>query len=334
MNKYTLIDLFAGIGGIRKGFESAGYFETVFANDNDKHACDVYDLNFPKGPPINREDIWTVLDENSLPLRFDMLVAGFPCQAFSMAGSRNGFEDERGTLFFAIEKILHKYRPKVFLLENVKHLVNHDNKKTFQIIKDILEVKLEYNVSYAVLNSLNFGVPQNRERIYIVGFSDRKAKSRFDFIDFTNRKKASKGIGPLLDETVSDKYYLSHKYLTGLKNHRKRHEEKGHGFGFNILSKKDNAFALVCGGMGRERNLVRGKKPVNDFILRGSKQVKLNSEYIRKLTATECARLQGFPKSFKLNIPDTQAYKLISNAVTIPVIREIAKKVYSALECE
>ncbi len=321
--KYKTIDLFAGIGGIRRGFEETGYFNSVYSNDIDKSACDVYDMNY--SGKIDRRDIWEVLATNNLPT-FDILLAGFPCQAFSIAGTKKGFYDERGTLFFAIEKIIEKHKPKAFLLENVKNLVSHDEKRTFRVIMDALENKLGYSVKAAVLNSSNFGVPQNRERIYIVGF-----KKKVDF-NFPKGRCYEKGIKSILEKKVDLKYYLSDVYLKGLRRHRKRHESKGHGFGYCVLDYKQNAYALVCGGMGRERNLVKDKVLKVRYRMVGSRKMKLNNEGLRKLTPRECAKLQGFKKSFKLYPTDTQAYKQLSNSVTVPVIKAIAKKMYNVLE--
>ena len=320
--KYKIIDLFAGIGGIRLGFERMGKFISVYSNDNDKYACDTYDMNF-KGE-IDRRNIWEVLATNRIP-SFDVLLAGFPCQAFSIAGNKKGFYDERGTLFFAVEKIIDRYRPKAFLLENVKNLKSHDEGMTFKVIMDILQNKLGYHVNYAILNSSNFGVPQKRERIYIVGFRKKTA------FEFPEGNKFTKGIKAILEKKVDNKYYLSETYLKGLKRHRERHERKGHGFGYNVLERNRNAFALVCGGMGRERNLVKDRRPKERYKYTNGK-IKLNGEGIRKLTPRECARLQGFPDSFKLNKSDTQAYKQISNSVTVNVIEAIAKRIYKTME--
>ena len=323
MNKYKTIDLFAGIGGIRLGFEQTGKFTTIFSNDIDRFACYTYNANF-KNPEIDNRDIWEILATDKLK-PFDLLLAGFPCQAFSLAGGKKGFSDERGTVFFAIEKILEKYKPKAFLLENVKNLINHDKKKTFAVIKDTLEKKLNYHLFYKILNSADFGVPQNRERIYIVGF-----KKNINF-EFPLGKKLRRPISSILEKNVNSKYYLSETYFNGLVRHRKRQEAKGNGFGYNILEKNGLAKALVCGGMGRERNLIKDTKLRDKYKYTAGK-IKLNDKGIRKLTPGECARLQGFPSSFKLHPSDTQAYKQLSNSVTIPVIRAIAEKIYSALE--
>lgn len=323
MKRYKTIDLFAGIGGLRLGFEQTGKFSTIFSNDIDRFACDTYNANF-KNPGIDNRDIWEVLAADELK-PFDLLLAGFPCQAFSLAGGKKGFCDERGTLFFAIEKILEKYRPKAFLLENVKNLINHDQKKTFAVIKSTLEKKLKYHIFYKILNSADFGVPQNRERIYIVGF---RKNTNFDF-PLGNKQR--KPVSSILEKKVSSKHYLSETYFKGLERHRKRQEAKGNGFGYNILKKTDLAKALVCGGMGRERNLIRDTKLKDEYKYTAGK-IKLNAEGIRKLTPKECARLQGFPSSFKLHPSDTQAYRQLSNSVTVPVIKAIAERMYSAME--
>ena len=320
---YKTIDLFAGIGGIRLGFEQTNRVKNVFSAEIDKYACQTYETNFGENPYC---DI-TQLNEKKLP-DFDILLAGFPCQAFSIAGRRGGFDDVRGTLFFDVARILKQKRPKAFLLENVKGLTNHDKGKTFQTIMNILENELEYIVHYAVLNSKDYGIPQKRERIYIVGFLK---DINFKFPKKKNIKKTIKDI--MENSEVSSKYYLSDTYLNTLKRHRQRHEEKGNGFGFEILSCNDIANTLVVGGMGKERNLVCDNR-LTDFAPKTNIKGEINKEFIRKMTPREWARIQGYPDDFKIPVSDAQAYKQFGNSVSVPVIYEIAKLIIQGLDNE
>ena len=324
--KYKTVDLFAGVGGIRLGFEKTGRIKNVFSAEIDKYACKTYEENFGENPYC---DV-TRLNTKDLP-EFDILLAGFPCQAFSIAGKRYGFEDTRGTLFFDVARIIKAKKPKAFLLENVKGLVNHDKGETFKTILRVLD-ELNYKVFWKVLNSKDYGVPQNRERIYIVGFDKEKydeSEIEFSFPKPLKKKVKLKSI--LEKEEVSNKYYLSQKYLETLKAHKARHEDKGNGFGFEILDPEGIANAIVVGGMGRERNLIKDTK-LTDFKPKTNKEGGINKEFIRTLTPREWARLQGFPDSFKIPVSDTQAYKQFGNSVSIPVIYEIAKVVIKQLD--
>jgi len=249
---YRAIDLFAGIGGIRLGFKQAfgEDIEFIFSNEINKYASETYEANFGENP---QGDI-TELDPTEIP-DFDLLLAGFPCQAFSIAGEKRGFEDTRGTLFFNVAEVLRIKKPIAFMLENVKNLISHDSGRTIQVINDVLTEDLKYNIKFKVLNAREFGVPQNRERIFIVGFRDNLK------FHFPEPPKIPVKISDVLEEEVETNYYLSHEYLSGLKNHRARHEAKGNGFGYQVIPRNGIANALVCGGMGKERNLV------NDLIL-------------------------------------------------------------------
>ncbi len=320
---YKAIDLFAGIGGTRIAFEEAfeNRIDFVYANEIDKYACKTYEANFNEDPDgdITKESMANIPD-------FDILVAGFPCQAFSLAGHKRGFDDTRGTLFFYIAKILREKKPEAFLLENVKHLKHHDKGRTFRIIKDVLTKDLGYQVYYKILNAKDFGLPQNRERIYVVGFRERLA---FDFPEPTNKEAV---LDDILQKDVPDKYYLSQEYLNGLKKHRARHEAKGHGFGYEVVSRNGIANTIVLGGMGKERNLVKDKILENCWKKEGDDISLRNNEGIRKMTPREWARLQGFPESYKFPVAMTRKYKLIANSVPIPVVKEIAKKMKEALD--
>jgi DNA (cytosine-5-)-methyltransferase len=319
---YRSIDLFAGIGGIRLGFEQAfgNDIKTVFVSEWDKKAVETYKANFDDKIDI-AGDI-TEVNENDIP-EHDILLAGFPCQAFSLAGHKKGFEDARGTLFFDVARIIKRHNPKVVFCENVKNLVNHDRGRTFKVIKEILE-ELGYVVFYKVLNSKNFGVPQNRERIYIVAFRKDIAPKTFEFPEKTDDTKVIKDI---VDEhEVSPKYYLSTAYLESLKKHKERHASKGNGFGYEIRSTDSVAGAIVCGGMGRERNLIIDNRLTNFTPVTHIKG-EINREFVRKMTPLEWARLQGFPNDFKFVVADTHLYKQFGNTVTVPVIRAIAEKI-------
>lgn len=322
MNTYKTIDLFAGIGGIRLGFEMTNRTKNILSVELDKYACQTYEANFGDNP---FGDV-TKINEKELD-DFDILFAGFPCQAFSIAGRRLGFEDTRGTLFFDVARIIKYKRPKAFLLENVKGLVNHKSGKTLATILHVLENDLNYNVSVEVLNAKDYGLPQNRERIYIVGFDNKNID--FTFPKYNGPKKVLKDI--IEDEEVSSKYYLSDTYLETLKAHKERHESKGNGFGYQILSYDGISNAVVVGGMGRERNLIVDER-LTDFTPKTKIKGEINKEFVRSLTPREWARLQGFPDTFEIPVSDTQAYKQFGNSVAVNVINHIAKEMITALD--
>ena len=332
MKQYNSIDLFAGIGGIRLGFDRAfeDNIKTVFVSEWDEHAQKTYKANFTDDFEI-AGDI-TKIKEKDIP-SFDICLAGFPCQAFSLAGQRKGFDDDykgncRGTLFLDVARICEHHKPKVIFCENVKGLVIHDKGRTFKIICKTFE-DLGYKVFHKVLNSKDFGVPQNRERIYIVAFRDDVAPDEFVFPEITDDTKRLKDIKE--EKAVPSKYYLSDVYVETLRKHKARHEEKGNGFGYEIRDWNGIAGAIVCGGMGRERNLVidnRQKNLTPTTHIKGS----INTEGIRKMTPREWARLQGFPDDFKLVLADTHLYKQFGNSVTVNVIQAIAEKIKEVLE--
>lgn len=329
---YKLIDLFAGIGGIRLGFEQAFQkdISTVFVSEWDKYAQLTYKENFKDNFPI-AGDI-TKIQENEIP-DFDICLAGFPCQAFSMAGKRMGFKDDfkgmcRGTLFLDVARICEYHKPKVIFCENVKGLTIHDNGNTFKVICSTFE-KLGYKVFHQILNSKNFGVPQNRERIYIVCFRNDIAPESFEFPTISKKKLC---INDILDPApVPSKYYLSDVYVETLKRHKAHHMALGHGFGYEIRDLDGIAGTVVCGGMGRERNLIidtREHSMVPTTHIKGS----INEQAIRKMTPREWARLQGFPGSYKFTLSDTHMYKQFGNSVTVPVIKAIAQKIKEVLD--
>lgn len=332
IQKYKSIDLFAGIGGIRLGFDQAfgDKIETVFVSEWDEFAQKTYKANFHDDLEI-AGDI-TKIDEKNIP-DFDICLAGFPCQAFSLAGQRKGFADDykgmsRGTLFFDVDRICSEHKPKVIFCENVKGLTIHDKGRTFKIIVNTLR-EIGYTVFYKVLNSKDFGVPQNRERIYIVAFRNDIAPGEFIFPASTDDTKRIKDI--LEEKSVSARYYLSDCYLETLKKHKARHEAKGNGFGYEVRSLDDIAGAIVCGGMGRERNLIVDKRQTDLTPVTHIKG-KINEEGIRKMTPREWARLQGFPDNYTLPLADVHLYKQLGNSVTVPVIKAIALKIREILE--
>jgi len=328
---YRSIDLFAGIGGIRRGFDNAfgDEIETVFVSEWDEAAQATYKKNYP-GAEI-AGDI-TKIDEKDVPA-FDICLAGFPCQAFSMAGKHGGFDDDyhgicRGTLFLDVARICELHRPKVIFCENVKGLTIHDKGRTFKVIKKTFE-DLGYDVYSQILNSKDFGVPQNRERIYIVCFRKDLGIEGFEFPVGSGEEKCIKDI--MEDAPIPSKYYLSTAYMQTLINHKERHKAKGNGFGYEIRPLDGIAGTIVCGGMGRERNLIvdhREHSRVPTTHIKG----EINRDDIRKMTPREWARLQGFPDSFDWDLADTHMYKQFGNSVTVSVIEAIARNVKQALE--
>ncbi len=332
MKAFGIIDLCAGIGGIRRGFELAGGFENVFSAEIDDNACLTYEVNFgdnPKGD-VTDPKICDMIPE------YDVLLAGFPCQSFSIAGKKEGFKDEtRGTIFFYIADIIEKTKPKAFMLENVEGLVRHDRGRTFKIILNVLQEQLGYKVCWEIINAKDFGVPQNRPRVFIVGFRDHGVD--FKFPEGSDHVYA-RTVGEILEENpVSPKYYLAQGYWDTLKKHKARHKKRGNGFGYIILNPDGISNAvLATGGSGKERNLVVDKRiDLATAKVPTNKRTPLNTEYVRFLTPREWARLQGFEyvfeNGFKIPVSDTSAYKQLGNAVAIPVITEIAKNMKESL---
>lgn len=319
--KFTFIDLFAGIGGFRIAMQNLGG-KCVFSSEWDTQAQQTYFANFGEMPfgDITKEEI-----KNFIPNNFDILCAGFPCQAFSLAGKRQGFEETRGTLFFDVAEIIRRKRPKAFFLENVKGLMNHDKGKTMQTILKVLREDFDYYVpDPQLVNALHFGVPQNRERVYIIGF--RKDQNIEDF-HYPTPTDSTKTFADVKEEsTVSAKYYLSTQYISTLIAHRNRHAAKGHGFGYEIIKDDEVANTIVVGGMGRERNLVIDHR-LTDFTPVTRIKGEINRDGIRRMTPREWARLQGFPDNFIIQVSDTAAYKQFGNSVAIPAIQETAKEI-------
>lgn len=332
MSKYRSIDLFAGIGGIRRGFDEAfgNDIETVYVSEIDEYAQETYRANYGEDTVI-AGDI-TKVNENDIP-DFDICLAGFPCQAFSIAGHHMGFNDNykgmtRGTLFQDVVRICDCKKPRVIFCENVKGLVHHDRGRTFKVICGAFE-QIGYNVYTKVLNSKDFGVPQTRERIYIVCFRKDIDNGRFEFPVGSNPNTCIRDI--LEDAPISSKYYLSDVYMETLRRHKARHKAKGNGFGYEIRDLDGYASTIVCGGMGRERNLIIDHRPHSMVPVTHIKG-HINDGDVRKMTPREWARLQGFPDSFKITLADTHMYKQFGNSVSVNVIEAIAENIKKALE--
>ena len=341
---FTFIDLFAGIGGIRLPFQQLNG-KCLFSSEWDKFAIKTYASNYGELP---NGDI-TKIPTNQIPSH-DILLAGFPCQAFSQAGLKRGFTDTRGTMFFEIQRILAAKQPKAFLLENVKQLKGHDKGKTLKTILEILrgenkqdlpqdypvsdEVrksmnkKLNYAVDFRVLRANNFGIPQKRERIYIVGFNrdyfknanklDKKIEEMFSYLE---QKKSVTRLGDVLEENskVEEKYTISDRLLAGHIRRRKEHKIKGNGFGYSLF----NTESPFCNTIS-----ARYYKDGSEILI---DQSDINKNP-RKLTPRECARIQGFPDEFNVSaVSDVQIYKQFGNSVSVPVIRSLPKEILKIL---
>jgi len=319
--KFKFIDLFAGIGGFRIAMQNLNG-KCVFSSEWDDDAKKTYKVNFGEIPfgDITQEETKSYIPDN-----FDILCAGFPCQAFSIAGKRGGFKDTRGTLFFDVAEIIRRKQPKAIFLENVKGLRNHNGGRTLETILNVLRNDLDYFVPEPqIVNAKDFGVPQNRERIYIVGFHKKTGIKEFKYPKPINKKVCFKDIKE--ENVVQTKYYLSTQYIKTLRNHKARHESKGNGFGFEIIPDNGISNAIVVGGMGRERNLVIDKR-ITDFTPTTKIKGEVNREGIRKMTPREWARLQGFPDKFIISVSDASAYKQFGNSVAIPAIQATAKEI-------
>lgn len=304
---FTFIDLFAGIGGMRLAFEKVGG-KCVFSSEWDKFAQITYEKNFGEKP---HGDI-TQVELSEVP-KHDVLIGGFPCQPFSNAGLKRGFEDTRGTLFFDVARIIDHRKPSLVLLENVKGFIGHDKGRTMTVVKETLE-DLGYNVFYKVLNARDFGVPQNRERVFIVGINRRKLGS-IGF-EFPKPPMRPTKLGDILDTKVDEKYTISNKLWAGHKRRLKEHREKGNGFGYSLFNEDSVYTSTISARYYKDGSEIlieqRGKNP-------------------RKLTPREAAKLQGFPTNFEIPVSDNQAYKQFGNSVAVPVVRAIASKMIELL---
>lgn len=360
MAKYKTIDLCAGIGGIRKGFELTGQFENVLSAEIDSYACKTYEHLFGENP---YNDITTEEFLNKVrKIEYDVLLAGFPCQSFSSAGKKEGFMDKtRGTIFFHIAEIIACTKPKAVFLENVQNIISHDDGNTILTIVETLENELGYKIvgvkeesdgtfSFSsktlVRNTKNFGLPQNRPRAYIMAFSKEffgpaLTKIENKKLPQKSTEKIYSSVISILDKNVEDKYYMASGYLETLKKHKLNQQKKGNGFGYCVVNQKGRKSRLAntilaTGGSGKERNLVyQPKKSVAGKIL-PTKKTPINKEGIRVMTPSEWGRLQGFigyafidslgndSFSFPEGIQDGQKYKQFGNAVSIPVIKTMA----------
>lgn len=319
--KFKMIDLFAGIGGIRIAFQKLGG-ASVFASEWDKFAQKTYKANFGEVP---HGDI-TEINPNDIP-DHDILLGGFPCQPFSQAGLKKGFEDTRGTLFFNIVQIIDVKRPKAFLLENVKQLRGHDKGRTLATILNVLD-ELDYDVYVDVLKANDFGVPQKRERIFIVGFrrdkdilgeyfKDKDGKDiRINF-KFPEPSGIKTRVGDILEKSANEKYTISDKLYEGHLRRKKEHKQKGNGFGFSLFNEESPYTNTISARYYKDGSEV--------LIDQGE------NKNPRKLTPRECARLQGFPEEFIIPVSDSQAYKQFGNSVSVPVIEAIAKNMIKAI---
>ncbi len=338
-NKFRFIDLFAGIGGLRLPFQELGG-SCVFSSEWDRFAKKTYASNFGELP---YGDI-TQISSKDVP-DHDVLLAGFPCQAFSKAGLKNGFFDTRGTMFFEIQRILAAKQPKVFLLENVKQLKGHNKGETLDTILKILrgeninaipedipmseearkslKAKLNYIVDYRVLSSNNFGVPQRRERIYLVGFNKKyfsggeTTRHIYEIFSSLEKRRSITCLGNILEKNleVPEKYTISNKLLEGHERRKKQHKERGNGFGYSVFNTKSQYCNTIS---------ARYYKDGSEILIDQS-EIGKNP---RKLTPRECARIQGYPDNFIVDaVSDNQIYKQFGNSVSVPVIKEIASKI-------
>lgn len=365
MSLYKAIDLFAGIGGIRRGFELTNNVEIVLSAEIDKYACSTYEYLYGENPlnDVTSEEFKKKVEA----IDYDILLGGFPCQAFSLAGKREGFKDStRGTLFFDIAEILSRTRPKAFLLENVKGLLSHKKGETFNIILDTLINELNYkiigveevngkfifNKDDLIKNTKNFGLPQNRERVYIIGFRKEDIPVGYKFDKTPNERNdlnLYESLHDLLDFNVDEKFYVAQGFLDTLKKHKSSHSSKGNGFGYEVVNRKDIKYPiantlLATGGSGKERNLVYDYKEGIAGKEVAGKKTPLNNEYIRIMTPNEWAKLQGFANyafkgrdgsdkfTFPKDVSATQQYKQLGNSVSIPVIESLANFIVSNLK--
>ncbi|MBL7790554.1 MAG: DNA (cytosine-5-)-methyltransferase [Chitinophagales bacterium] len=312
---FKFIDLFAGIGGIRLAYQNLGG-NCVFTSEWDKFSKQTYETNFGEVP---FGDI-TKIHEKNIP-DHDILLAGFPCQPFSIAGvskkkalgKAHGFLDEtQGTLFFDVARIIKHKKPKAFMLENVKNLVSHDKGKTFKIILETLK-ELNYNIHFQVLDGKYF-VPQHRERIIIVGFRNEIFKKKEKF-EFPKLKDSNFAIKDILENRIDPKYTLSDHLWNYLQEYAKKHKEKGNGFGYGLTN---------LDGISRTMSARYYKDGAEILIPQKGKNP-------RRLTPRECARLQGFPDSFQISVSDNQAYKQFGNSVVVPLIQAVGKNLVKEL---
>ena len=364
---YKTIDLCAGIGGIRRGFELTGQFDNVLSAEIDDCACKTYEHLFGENPKndLTSEEFKALAAKTE----YDVLLAGFPCQTFSRAGQKLGFRDTtKGTIFFDIADIISRTNPRAVFLENVENLVSHDKGETLKRIVTILEEELQYRIIGVTMdedggyvysgksfirNSKNFGLPQNRPRVYIMAFSKKiygdAVKVLTEDLPFSGRKVIAEDLHSIIEPEVDDVYYMASGYWETQKKHKVREKSKGHGFGYVIVNESGiehpvASTILATGGSGKERNLIRQHKDGVAGKMLPTKKTGLNSEGIRVMTPTEWGRLQGFigyafldkegneTFSFPKDTTRTQQYKQFGNSVTIPVIEEMAHFMLSCFD--
>lgn len=312
---YTINSFFSGVGGIDLGFEMTKNFKVIWANEIDVNASKTYALNFSN--TLITEDIKKI-EINDVP-NADIFIAGFPCQAFSVAGYKKGFEDERGILFFDLLRIIKEHKPRVVFLENVKNLVGHDNGNTFRVIKESLEF-YGYKVRDKVLNAKDYGnIPQNRERIYIVAFIDPIDYMNFDYPDSIPLEKTIKD---MIDYSVDDQQYIyTQEKYESYEEIKKSVLKKNTVYQWRrkyVRENKSNVFPTLTANMGTGGHNV---------------PLILTDKCIRKLTPRECFNVQGYPLNFKLpNISNSHLYKQAGNSVVVPVIERIAQNISKALK--
>lgn len=361
---YRMIDLCAGIGGIRRGFEMTGHFENVLSAEIDKYACLTYKHLFGDNPSndLTSEDFKSQLEK----IEYEILLAGFPCQTFSAVGNQEGFKDpNKGIIFNHIAEIISRTRPRAVFLENVENLVWHDNKRTFKTILNKLEIDLNYKVigleynedgsfninnRNFIRNSKNFGIPQNRPRTYIVAFNrdiyDETALNELPYTPVNSIEILYEDLNQLLEFGAEKKYYVSSGYLNTLINHKNRQKENGNGFGYKIVNEPDIIHPIAntimaTGGSGKERNLVIDVQEGIAGAIYTTKHTPLNNRCIRFMTPREWGKLQGFINyafinengidefEFPNEISMQQQYKQFGNSVTIPLIRSMAEYIYN-----
>lgn len=309
------IDLFAGTGGFRLALEAVGGV-CVFSSEWDRFARQTYAANFGEEPHGDLRQI----EARKIPA-FDLLCAGFPCQPFSLAGvskkkalgRAHGFADPtQGTLFFDIARILRERRPRAFFLENVRNLISHDGGRTFEVIRRVLTEDLGYELHHELINAAPL-VPQNRVRLYMVGFRERRAARSFSF------PHLEAGVAPvlrdILEKSVDGRYRLTNHLWNYLQEYREKHRRAGHGFGFGLVSPDGVARTLSA----------RYHKDGSEIL------VEMGKGNPRRLTPRECARLMGYPDDFRIVVSDTQAYRQFGNAIAVPVVRAIAAEIQKAL---
>ncbi|MER2000559.1 MAG: DNA cytosine methyltransferase [Lysinibacillus sp.] len=310
--RFTQIDLFAGIGGIRQPFQKHGGYN-VYSSELDKFAQTTYRINYGEIPD---GDI-TLVDEKDIP-DHDILLAGFPCQPFSQAGLHKGFEDTRGTLFFDIARILKEKQPKAFMLENVKQLRGHDKGNTLKVILSVLDELNYYVPDPQILNAYHFGLPQNRERIIIVGFNKDYLPANFKEFEYPVGQIDEKVcVGDILEEEVGERFTISDKLWEGHQERKKKHKKKGNGFGFSLFNKDSKYTSTIS---------ARYYKDGSEAL------IEQDGDNPRMLTPRECARLQGFTDDFIIPVSNARSYKQFGNSVSIPVIEAVAMAMLDYLD--